>query len=452
MHVQIVCDQKWRDLPTICALKLSLETHGVRVTVASSKETYPLLPLLQPDAVVFNHMYSRKHQEIAAKLRLRGVANIVMPTEGKGEPAVDRMTWGDFNDFSSIDLYLSWNERTAKNLVKSKHLPADRVKVVGCTRYDFYQKPWNKIVESRESFCQRYGLDAQKSIVTWTTKFGYAQIYGDAEAQQSFEKSTLFHNVHKCYEAVGLDWHNLPKIHHDNRIEQAERFFRVAVARPDIQFLIKPHPTETWAFYEQLIDSNGLSNVTLVSNEYIWDVLNATDVLFQQRCLTALEAWLMGKPSIEMKMNDREQLAWPEYEVGSHQADGPKQMLSLMDTFLVNGERPSLEMLEKRKLIAQDFAWKVDGKRSAAAAKAILEFLKLRAPHKRIRARDVGCPWSTVLRVGVRYAMGLKNTQSIIEGLRGVKPRYSKSVADQLDKEISSKDVEAYCAKIRQFF
>ena len=37
--------------------------------------------------------------------------------------------------------------------------------------------------------------------------------------------------------------------------------------------------------------------------ESIWDVLNATDILLQRSCLTGIEAWIMGKPTIELHLN-----------------------------------------------------------------------------------------------------------------------------------------------------
>jgi surface carbohydrate biosynthesis protein len=451
MRTHFICDQKWRDLPTIAALKTLLEARGVRVTAASSKETFALLPAIRPDAVVFNHMFGGRHQRMAARLRKAGAGVIVLPTEGKGEPAVDRLIWGDFNDFSNIDLFLSWNERAARNLVSLGRLPPEAVKVVGCTRYDYYRNPWFGVAAGRADFCRRHDLDARRPIVTWTTKFGYARIHGNAAAERAFAAQLAELNVVHCYDEIGFDWRRLPQVHHDNRIEQAKGFFELARRRPEIQFVVKPHPTEERAFYESRIAQIGLKNVRLVYGEYIWDVLDATDVLLQQRCSTALEAWLLGKPTIEMKLHDERELAWPEYEAGSHKAESVDQMVDLVDRFLAAPETVDPAMLAAREEAAREFAWQVDGRRSHAAADAIVEFLGARAPRTpKIRLSDVEVSLLTAGTVLFRHVLGVKASLTLKEHFFGLSPVRAASVPAQLDKEVTHHDIRRYCDRLRE--
>ena len=452
MHVHFLCDQKWRDLPTVAAMKLSLEALGVSVTAASSKETFSLLAVLQPDAVVLNHMYSKRHQELAAKLRSAGIAVIVQPTEGKGEPAVDRMIWGEFNDYSNIDLFLSWNERTVQNLVDGSVLHADKVRLVGCTRYDFYRYPWFSVTANRETFCRRFNLDPAKSIVTWTTKFGYAKVFGNQELTNSFVRDFHELNVYRCYNDIGYDWQRLPAVHHDSRVELAKGFFELAASRPNLQFIIKPHPTEERSFYENHINERRLPNVRLIYGEYIWDVLNNTDVLLQQRCSTAMESWLLGKPTIEMNWHDDDALAWPEYQAGSHKANSPSEMIDLVDNILEVGEVVDDDMRVARESNIREFAWKVDGARSSQAAHEIFCMLSDRGTtHKRnIRSYDLGLDRISTLRTGVRYFIGLKPSQSLRRSIDVALNSQRRSYALDLDKEITRHDLARYVAKLKR--
>ena len=450
MRVHFICDQKWRDLPTIVALKLLLEARGVRVTVASSKDTPALLPFVRPHAVVFNHMYGAKHKEMAGRLRETGVGIVVLPTEGKGEPAVDRLIWGDFNDYSCIDLFLCWNERSARNLVSLGRLPPDAVRLAGCTRYDFYRKPWFGIVAGRDDFCMRHGLDPRAPIVTWTTKFGYARICGNPAAEKTFVAQMTDLNVRQCYEEIGFDWHRLPQVHHDNRVEQAKGFFELARLRPDIQFVVKPHPTEERAFYEAHIAERGLRNVRIVYGEYIWDVLDATDVLLQQRCSTALEAWLLGKPTIEMKLHDERELGWPEYEAGSHKVESVDQMAAHVDRFLGAPESVEAPMAAARSEAIREFAWKVDGQRSEAAADAIVAFLASRTSARpKIAAADVGVTPAAAAKTMLRHLVGAKASVTLGEHFFGMSAARAASVPMQLDKEMTRADVQRYSERLR---
>lgn len=450
MRVHFLCDQKWRDLPTIAALKVLLEARGVRVTVASSKETFALLPLIRPDAVVLNHMYSRRHERLSAVLRAADVAVIVLPTEGKGEPAVDRLCWGDFHDYSNIDLMLCWNERSARNLVALGRIPESGVALVGCTRYDYYRRPWFGVVPGRAAYCARHGLDPAVPIVTWTTKFGYARIHDDPAAMRAFETQIEELKVAPCYDEIGFDWRQLPRVHHQNRVEQAKGFFAVARARPSIQFVVKPHPTEERAFYERHIAEFGLKNVRLVYGEYIWDVLDSTDVLLQQRCSTAVESWLLDKPSIEMKLHDERELAWPEYEAGSHKAETADAMIALVDRFLAGPEEIDDAMRAARAEAVREFAWKVDGRRSSAAADAIVALLDRRVGRvPRPRARDLELGLRNVAAIALRYAAGVRANMSWGEHFFGWQGVRAASIAAQLDKEVSRYDVARYASRLR---
>ena len=65
------------------------------------------------------------------------------------------------------DYLAVWNARMKEEAVGIHHYPPEKVFVVGPTGFDLYQD--KTIYLSRESFCERLGLDPRKKIITLTT-------------------------------------------------------------------------------------------------------------------------------------------------------------------------------------------------------------------------------------------------------------------------------------------
>jgi len=448
MKVHFLCDHKWRDLPTVSAMRMELEKLGITSTAASSKDTFALLPVLRPNALVLNHMYSERRRDFARALRAKGVKIIVLPTEGKGEPAVDRMVWGDFNDYSEVDLFLAWNRKSAEKLIELGRLTNGRVELVGCTRYDYYRDPWARVTLSRQEFCERHGLDPARPIAAWTTKFGYARVHDNPSLMAAFEADFRALNVWRCYDDIGFDWRNLPRIHQESRVALSASVMEAAKARPNIQFLIKPHPTEEKSFYERRMAEHGLRNVTLIFGEYIWDVLQNSDVTLQQRCSTAVESWMIGKPTIELKMREEADLVWPELEACSPRAHDAEELVAAIDAVLLGDTAAAPETQRRREALIEEFAWKVDGQRSRHAALAIAGLLSESRPAKPVSPGDFGLSWRASMRITLRYGLGVRSSQSIACHMLSRGLRMNMGPRQELDKEVTRFDVMRYTEMI----
>ena len=107
-------------------------------------------------------------------------------------------------------------------------------------------------------------------------------------------------------------------------------------------------------------------------------------------------------------------------------------------------------MRAARAEAVREFAWKVDGKRSAAAADAIMALLDRRVGRvPRPRARDLEIGLGSVLETALRYAVGVRANTTWGEHWIGRRGARAESVAAQLDKEVSRYDVARYAARLR---
>lgn len=384
MRILLICDHKWRDLPNLVALKVILETrYGHTVALTSARDRAVLLDLFQPDCLIFNHMNGKGYREIARHLQDQGVAVVVLPTEGR--PSFKELLpliYGQYTDLSHVDLYLSWSEHVTENMIRLGTISTDRVVTVGCTRFDFYCPPLNEQVRPKETFCRRYHLDPQRPIVTWATQYNYARFL---HHKQDFNRRDLANmGVKARYEAVGYDIERFPEDQHYERRAASAAFFQVAQSRPHVQFIIKSHPGEDIAFYQKQVKEAGLSNVSFIFQEYIWDLLSATDLHLHRHCTTAIEAWLLGKPTVEMKMDVRTPFAWEEMEAGSDSAQSAAELGDIVDHYLA-GHTITEAMQRRREAYVKEWFYKVDGQRCQEAAFYIDDLLKGR-PGRRVRS------------------------------------------------------------------
>src|SRR5690606_35679226 len=75
---------------------------------------------------------------------------------------------------------------------------------------------------------------------------------------------------------------------------------RVASLDKNIRVIVRPHPAESSERYARAF--NDLENVTIDNSTSLTEQLNNASIVLHEGCTTAIEAALMGKPSIAMEL------------------------------------------------------------------------------------------------------------------------------------------------------
>jgi surface carbohydrate biosynthesis protein len=437
MRIQLLCDHKWRDLPNLTAIKLKLEQLGHAVLVSTTKDAVPLANLFRPDCVVFNHLFGETYRKLSRALNEAGVAVVLLPTEGAMRPEYESIAAGEFADFSACDLFLPWSERAARLLRERWTLPEDAAPVTGCTRFDFYSPVFASTITSRDDFCRQYGLDQTRPIVTWATQYGYAHLVESAAAREKLRREAADVGLNECNARIGLDFDDLPRIHAQGREEAARAFFSAAKALPKLQFVLRPHPIEDRNFYRVKMRDLNLDNVVFCPSDYIWNVLNASDVHLHRQCTTAVEAWMWDKPSIEMGMDDFPQRRWSDHEAGSDTIRDTESLIQTIQSYLDGRKVDDKVKCYRREYISANYG-PMDGQRCAAAAQSISAFLERRGRRRRYRDSmgEVAVAPRDALTAGLRYLLAKKPNESLI--------RVSQPSTGPEDKLITREDVARY--------
>lgn len=437
MRIQLLCDHKWRDLPNLTAIKLELERLGHRVLVSTTKDAVALMQWFRPDCVVFNHLFGETYGRLSRALRDAGIAVVMLPTEGAMRPEYVSIAAGEFADFGACELFLPWSENAARQLRDRWQLFESASPVIGCTRFDFYSPQFASAITSRDDFCRQYGLDPRRPIVTWATQYGYAHLVDATAAREKLVREAVDVGLIACNERIGVKFEEIPRMHAEGRDAAAGAFFAAAKALPQAQFVVRPHPVEDRDYYRRKMRELSLDNVAFAPSDYIWNVLNASDVHLHRQCTTAVEAWMWDKPTIELGMDAFPQWQWSDREAGSDIVQDEVQLVQTIRDYLDRRKVDEAVRRYRRDYIHTWFG-PDDGERCATAARVISAFLAERGERRRyftslgsVRTRP-----REALTAGLRYALTKKPNERLI----GPTPQ---STGPE-DKLITRQDVTRY--------
>lgn len=360
--ILIAVDHKWRDLAGHVYAGLLLEQLGHQVYyVRNNLEKY-YISTIKPDLVLMNHLIPPKKQEFAKNLQRQNIRVAILPTEGMPTLSVMRNHMGGKDcDLSGVDLHFVWNEPMADILRENPTLDDDKIVVTGVPRFDFYRKPLNSILLSKSVFLKKHELDPRFPLVTFATNFTQASFH--TSNYDFYLKNAQKYGRDKVYEKVYGDLGDVPKRDYISRELFLDAFVTLVRNFPEVNFVLKLHPTEDHQFYKDLIRkklSSSAGRVRIIVHEYIWDVLNATDIELNRSCTTAIESWLLGKPTIEMQLNPNEYYFSPEFASGSDLARSSDELIEKVSYYLAGSSIPQ-NLLKARDQFLRKWCHSPDG-------------------------------------------------------------------------------------------
>jgi surface carbohydrate biosynthesis protein len=414
-RILALVDFRLRDLPGLALLKVLLERRGpYDVTLASTfggSWFHFHLRRVQPDMVLLPGIWNARDVEFSHRLRELGIAVAVVPTEGNGYTEDGRLAIAGLQkDLRAVDLFFVWNEGIAELVRRHQTIPLDRCVVAGVPRFDLYHPRYRSLVLSRKEFCDRYQIDTDARVVTWATNFGWTIFDG---------KPALLADAVKRYRALGLDWSIPDRVAGDVRSRDAlsEMIRKLACENRRDVFVIKVHPGEEPGWYEDWVVRTGLLNLRIVQNEYIADVLAASDLHLHRSCTTAIEAWLLARPTVELQCAPGEWYSAEAMLAGGDVAYSYDDLRNQVRHYL-SGAPVAPGHAAARPAIIEWFAGNVDGRAAERYADAIDAWLT-RTPHERKPMpwtwRDVRFQVSSAL----KRVAGLEPYHSVGAWLRG---------------------------------
>lgn len=337
------------------------ERFGHRVTLTNGYHVERKILEGRPDAVVFDHLAWDFKVRQARMVRELGGKVVVLPTEGlfqDEEGAVRRA--GKLHGASGlVDCYLAWGAFPQRAIVGQGLLPPERVPTPGCPRFDLYRAPFTAIRPSRAEFARGLGLsNPDAPIVLWATNTPYAS---------RNPRKMLMRQTKRARKPVAE-----VQAHIEDHVEQLTLHGAVveqlAARHPEWNFVIKVHPAEWINPYAAMAERH--PNVVVAYNAPIHTFLQNCDVLLQRNCTTATEAWILGKPVINLEIGTYRRPVRQEYRQASHGVEDVDDAEMAIRHYLDGGEVKESQQAARRAFI-DDFYGPVDGEAALRCASHI---------------------------------------------------------------------------------
>lgn len=447
--ILIAVDHKWRDLAGHVYVGLLLEQLGHVVYYARNNLEKHYIPTIKPDLVLMNHLIPPKKQTFAKFLQKQNIRVVIMPTEGMPTLAGMRNHMGGKDcDLSGVDLHFVWNRPMADILRENQTLADDKIVIAGVPRFDFYSKPLKSILLSKTAFLKKYELDSRYPLVTFATNFTQASFH--TSNRDFYLKNAKKYGRDKVFEKLYGDLGDVPKRDYMSREIFLDAFVTLVRNFPEVNFAMKLHPTEDHQFYQDFIHkklSSSASRVKIIAHEYIWDVLNATDIELNRSCTTAIESWLLGKPTIEMQLNPDEYYFSPEFASGSDMVRSSDELIERVSSYLSGASIPR-SLQNARDQFLRKWCNSPDGKSTKTVVAHIHHLLN----NSFIRNSDADRLTSWKRRISY-YRLTLGDHFGHDLRVYGLRNRLSKNYVDKLgrfDKYFHNHDIVEWEQRLSQ--
>lgn len=286
MHLGIVVDHPKRDLAGATMLAYAAARRGIRTSLVPLYEQGVDVPLLGLDAVIVN--YARPtNRDLVEGYADAGLPVFVLDTEGgvlAEEGANAPATLAAYVRESGLaDLlagYFFWGPRLRDAFAEHSGMPAARLHVTGCPRFDFAAPRWRELLHYPE-----------RGFILVNANFPLV----NPRFSQSPEQ-----------EAITLLSTGWERDYVDRLLSDLRQIFRgflaairdLAAATPGRRFVVRPHPFEDPQPYDRAFA--GVENVKVDAQGSVLNVLHNCACLVHVNCGTSVEAIMLDRVPLSL--------------------------------------------------------------------------------------------------------------------------------------------------------
>jgi surface carbohydrate biosynthesis protein len=360
--ILLIIPYRARDLEGAALLSYHLEkTYGHEVIPSNGYGIEEKILKYGPDAVIFDHLVWDFKVRQARLAKSLGMKILMVPTEGFHQDLEEpTQRAGKLSGIChELDCHFVWGDYVRRGILDLQMAPEDRVHTVGSPRFDFYSEPYLGLMEPRTSFLRRLGIkNPAAPTILWATSSAYASMDVEKVLRRHVGRGNL---PEREVRAMLEDC--LVRLR-----EHSAAFLELARRHPDWNFVVKVHPAEWIKPYVELV--RRLPNLHLAFDAPIREFLYNTDVLLQRGCTTATEAWMLGKPVLELEIGEQQIVVRPEITAGNDVVRSIDEADAALVAY-VGGRAVPAEQERARQAVLTDNYFRIDGRSSERCARRI---------------------------------------------------------------------------------
>jgi surface carbohydrate biosynthesis protein len=294
--VVILVDNRRRDLDVAALIAMHVEDQGVDCILAPLEAYKAVLARHRPGAIVFNHLSASHVARYSRRLADIGVRTAVLLNEGIAyDPDARAYTASRFHAGVHVDHFFSWNEAHAET-VRGVLNEGTQVHRVGVPRFDLYFPPWNRVFTEGQTTTPFERSDRKNVLLC--TNFLCARMMDWRQEQIDGFFGAWATNI-----SLYKDYMGGIRSHFEAR-NAVLSYIKTLALLGLYNLVLRPHPNEDHKFYETWLESlpaDIRSNIVFDRSSNISGLILETDLTIScETCTTALESWLVGKPTISL--------------------------------------------------------------------------------------------------------------------------------------------------------
>ena len=303
---------------------------------------------------------AKNYIKLADYCQKAGIKVLSGDTEGNvKEDSVTKSFWGHYKELELIeDCHMLWSERIKNILIRAYPSISHKLKVAGASGFDTYRI---SKFESQTEFLEKYNKKEFKKAIG----------FGCWDFGPFFKEDSRHPIIIKKYDETII------KRFLDDR-ESCKHILKEAIeASPDILFVLKEHPLRQLGYKASGIEGcENFDNVLILKDEPIVNCLSACDFWVSYESTTALEAWLLNKPTCLINPSG---IDFPRANVhyGSPNYASSSEFKEAIKTFYTQQSLPMFEALKPtREGIIKDIIQWNDGLNHVRIGNEIIKLLK----------------------------------------------------------------------------
>lgn len=379
----LVIDHKDRDLRGVVLIAFWLnKKYKILPYLTHTKNEISCLIKHKPELILIQHIRHKHQQPFLEYAHHQKTCVAVGLAEGLPDH-LDNLFWyiGRDEYMHYIDVFLPWGPRLWELAKKKELLQHASVEVVGSPRFDYHTSRYSELCIPKNVFCDTLGIDASKPTILWMTSFKHCPFGGDLE------------EFVKKYQNPNFSDHRRAPTVREFAISSektfnltSDYFLKLIQEFSDLNFIIKLHPVEPLAVYQEKFGN--FSNVTVIKSLdkfSLSDMIRHADIQITWRCSTSLEAWMMDiQKKVITVENPEVEFEMLKYLSIGNDIVSDYSSLKRKIVYYLEGAEVSQELIDRRHQFFHDYLYSNDGNSAERCADALYAHLSAAKPKMKL--------------------------------------------------------------------
>ncbi len=364
-RILIVVDNPLRDLASCTLLAQELSADHDVFLCSMSQARFEAFRV-NADLVLLNYLRITNVPMVRNLIR-SGIAFSVLDTEGgifakipgTNETTYTKTIISQPDIRAKISHYFVWGKALWRDLKSRDLYPEQALLCLGTPRMDFYHP-------SFAPFYLDSGRSPARPMILINTSFS---LNNPKFSTRDKESATLIAKFNYPADFVQTLFSNLDLVL--QAYLSLTRF--LAESRPELDFVLRPHPFEDLKIYEDFF--RGLANIKVDSSDTVAPWIFRSQALIHYECSTAIEAGFAQKPAISLEkfkdIRPNENIA----KITAY-ASSAEDALSLIDQIVSGKYKRPDHILKSLQEIDEELYFRVDGQAYHRIAEVIRQWQK----------------------------------------------------------------------------